>query len=107
MIQGFTPVHRLDDDGNPAGGTTTGVGIEIRWQDGPLGRGLDRKQPNGAFVETLIAVAIDRIKFYEDTGFGCEENRQAIIGLENALTALNLRTARREHQGVEGTHEGT
>ena len=47
-----------DADGNPAGGTVSGVGLSISWQNGPLGRGTERREPNGAFVEGVIAAAI-------------------------------------------------
>jgi hypothetical protein len=50
-------IHTLDVNGNPGGGVTDGVGIHIEWQDGPLGRGGDRSEPNGAFVEGVIAAA--------------------------------------------------
>ncbi len=34
--QEITEDHRLDADGNPAGGMTWGLGFVIYWQDGPL-----------------------------------------------------------------------
>ena len=57
MLQRIHQDHHTDGNGNPTGGTTTGTGITIQWQDGPLGRGLDRKEPNGAFVEGVIVAA--------------------------------------------------
>lgn len=50
MKQKITETHHLDTNGNPAGGRTIGTGIEIFWQNGPLGRGEDRKEPNGASI---------------------------------------------------------
>lgn len=91
--------------GNPAGGTTVGLGIDIRWQAGPLGRGDDRKLPNGAFVEGVILAALDRLQFYQSTKFSCRENALAITKLEEALHWLQHRTEDRERRGVEGTHE--
>jgi len=97
--------HFNDDDGNPAGGCTTGVGIEIAWQNGPLGRDGDRVEPNGAFVEGVIQAAIDRLEYYNASRFRCRENSLAITKLEEALHWLNHRTANREARKVEGTHQ--
>lgn len=104
MRQEITSSHYLEE-GKPAGGITTGIGIEINWQDGPLGRGADRKAPNGAFVEGVIAAAIDRLEFYNSGEFRCRENSLAITKLEEALHWLDHRTAEREARQVEGTHE--
>lgn len=103
-IQGFRSEHWNDADGNPAGGATFGTGFAISWQNGPLGRGDDRKAPNGAFVEDIIAAARDRILYYENSRFACPENRQAVGFLSAALDALNARTQAREARAVEGTH---
>lgn len=96
--------HRLDADGNPTGGETHARGIDIHWQDGPLGRGPGRREPNGAFVEGVIEAAIDRLRFYNDGKFRCRENSLAITHLEEALHWLTARTADREERDVEGTH---
>lgn len=99
--------HDVDGNGNPAGGRTDGVGIDIEWQNGPLGRGAERKAPNGAFVEGVIAAAIDRIQFYQTASngkFQCRENALAITKLEEALLWLQKRTMDREARAVEGTH---
>lgn len=82
MLDRFTATNRLDPQGNPAGGEVMGVGLDIRWQDGPLGRGADRQEPNGAFVETVIAAAKQRIEHYQSTQFSCRENALAITKLE-------------------------
>lgn len=92
-------------DGNPTGGTSLARGVQITWQNGPLANADGtRKEPNGAFVEEVIQIAIDRIEFYNDSKFRCRENSLAITKLEEALHWLNSRTARREKQGIEGTH---
>lgn len=107
MNQKIIQTHVIDSNGNPAGGTATGVGIAIDWQNGPLGRGTDRKEPNGAFVEGVIAAAIGRIQFYQTASggkFACRENAIALTHLETALLWLNKRTADREARDVEGTH---
>lgn len=96
--------HEVDAQGNPAGGSTTGTGVIIEWQNGPLGRGAERKEPNGAFVEGVIQAALGRLKYYQSTPFECEENYMALVKLEEALMWLQKRTDDREARQVEGTH---
>ena len=105
MNQPITESHQLDENGNPAGGITTGTGIEIHWQDGPLSVDGVRKEPNGAFVEGVINAAIGRLEFYNETKFKCRENSLAITKLQEALHWLNSRTENRTKRGVEGTHQ--
>ncbi len=94
-----------DENGNPAGGYVEGTGLRIDWQDGPLGRGVDRKEPNGAFVETVIRAAATRLEYYQDSKFHSPENATALYHLKSALEALASRTAKREEAGSEGTHK--
>lgn len=108
MQEKFESQNDSDADGNPAGGQVHGRGLEIRWQNGPLGRGEERQEPNGAFVETVIAAAKQRIEYYQKAAsgrFACRENAVAITKLDEALLWLNKRTQDREAQGIEGTHE--
>lgn len=108
MLQEFSAVNDTDENGNPSGGYVTSIGLSINWQNGPLGRGEDRQEPNGAFVETVIAAVIQRIEFYNSVSegkFRCRENSLAITHLEEALHWLQARTAAREAREVEGTHE--
>lgn len=93
------------DNGNPTGGFFKSVGIEITWQNGALGQDSERKEPNGAFVETVIEAALQRIQFYQVSQFSCRENALAITKLEEALHWLNYRTQQREQRNVEGTHQ--
>lgn len=104
--QGFFSEQWTDENGNPAGGVTTGKGFTISWQNGPLGKEgtPERREPNGAFVEDIIDAAIDRIEFYQSSKFACEENHEALINLRNAAAVLDSRTRRREKSGIEGTH---
>ena len=119
MTQNFTAKHTTDQEGRPAGGHTTidvnnTHGVVLQWQDGPLrvsaGKDIggaplyDDLQPNGLFVETLIAVAADRIRYYQRSEFACRENAMAITKLEEAVMWLNERTKRRTAAGIEGTH---
>lgn len=101
--QMFVSNHVSDAEGRPTGGTTYGPGFAIGWQNGPLGRGIERADSNGAFVETIIAAARDRLDYYQDSPFHCGENAEAIEFLTQAIGALRKRTARREEAGVEGT----
>lgn len=105
MKQEFTVENDVDQDGTPAGGFANGLGMMINWQQGALSVDGERKEPNGAFVETVIAAALQRIEHYQTTEFACSENAAAIEHLEAALQALDDRTKGREARGVEGTHE--
>ena len=104
MLQKIDAKYYDDEHGNPAGGITTGTGIQIEWQNGPLGRGPDRKEPTGAFVEGVIAAAIDRLEYYQRSWLNCRENSIAITKLEEALHWMHHRTLARERRGIEGTH---
>lgn len=97
--------HFSDKDGNPSGGTTYGRGFAIGWQNGPLGRGAERVELNGAFVEEIIEAALDRLEFYQSGKFASDFNENAIGCLRKALETLDRRTKDREDRGVEGTHE--
>ena len=105
MLAEYQCFNETDDNQNPTGGSVSGTGLSINWQNGPLGRGADRKEPNGAFVETVIDAARQRIQFYQDSKFKCRENAIAITKLEEALLWLNKRTSDREKRQVEGLHK--
>jgi len=104
MKIGFASHHWTDEQGRPAGGVTYGTGFAISWQHGPLGRGPDRKAPNGAFVEDVLAAVIDRIECYQQSEFACSENDEALDYLRSAAEHLDNRTKDREARQVEGTH---
>ena len=87
------------------GGSVRGKGLAIDWQSGPLGRVPDRVNPSGAFVETVIAAALQRLQHYQKSHLECRENALAITKLEEALLWLGKRTRDREDRGVEGTHD--
>ena len=101
-----TSENWLDSEGRPEGGVSFGPGFTISWQKGPLGKGIDRVEPNGAFVKSVLLAVQDRIKFYQTTQFWSYENAEAIEHIEEALRFLNMRTQRRTEAGTEGTHEG-
>lgn len=113
----FNAQNFFDQDGDPAGGFATAIGIDIRWQNGPLGRcvcepgtcpgsghGCERRLPNGAFVETLLYIVRSRLEWYQSSKFKSEYNAVAIEKIMEALDTLNRRTQTREARGVEGTH---
>ena len=105
MLSKYLSEQWLDANGNPAGGVSTGTGFTISWQNGPLGTGSERKEPNGAFVETIIDAALRRLEFYQASKFNCKENQEAIGYLMQALLALDSRTKSREIRNIEGTHQ--
>ena len=105
-VQPYDFDNLVDEDGKPAGGWVEATGIFIEWQNGPLvdpATGV-RQEPNGAFVETVIKIALDRIAHYQGTPFECPENERAAEHLRKALQELKERTMIREARGVEGTH---
>jgi len=105
MLAEYKSENTSDENENPTGGFVIGTGLKIEWQDGPLGRGSERKEPNGAFVETVIDAARQRIEFYQNSKFKCRENAIAITKLEEALLWLNKRTSDRDKRQVEGEHK--
>jgi len=95
-----------DADGNPTGGEVSGLGIQVTWQDGPLG--CPAQKPNGAFVDDVIEAARQRLEFYQTASggkFACRENSIAITKLEEALHWLWARRMERGARGVQGTHK--
>lgn len=106
--QAFFEEHWTDENGNPAGGVSTGKGFTISWHNGPLGRvGTDeRRDPNGAFVEAVVAAVKGRLEFYQSGEFACEENALCIELLTEIEQICKARTKRRVAAKVEGTHEG-
>lgn len=97
--------HVMDEYENPAGGWTRALGVDIEWQSGPLRTDCHRMEPNGAFVETVIYAALDRLEFFQNSKFACVFTDAAISDLKSALKNLKMRTEEREERGVEGTHE--
>lgn len=102
--QVFGENHFNDEAGNPAGGHTSGTGLSIDWQNGPLSVDGYKKEPNGTFVETVIRAAIGRLEYYQSSKFKSEYNERALHLLHQALGELASRTADRMSRGVEGTH---
>ena len=93
-----------DDNGNPAGGYCSGVGMCIHWQDGPRGasQGSELNPPNGAFVEDAILAAIQRLEFFERSQYAHPANAEAIRHCRAAIKALHDRAVERKSRGVLG-----
>jgi hypothetical protein len=60
---------------------------------------------NGISDEVLIAIVLDRLRGFNGGAFQCEENSHAITYLEEGMLWLQRRTARRQSEGIEGTHQ--
>ena len=98
--------NRTDKDGNPAGGDVRATGLDIVWQNGPLGR--PPKPATGAFVEDVIEAARQRLEFYQTAlggRFACRQNAIALTKLDEALMWLTSRRMEREARGVQGEHK--
>ncbi len=68
--------------------------------------GCTRKEPNGAFVEDVIAACADRLRYYQASRFASSYNAKALEHLDAAMAALDQRTKDRDAREVEGTHKG-
>jgi hypothetical protein len=47
------------------------------------------EDPNGCFVETVIAAAIDRVEYYQRGKFACANNEMVLMRLNDALALLD------------------
>lgn len=106
MKQPIVATHETDGAGNPDGGTVTGLGLDIRWQKGKLfDANGNPVEPNGAFLQTVLAACIDRLQYYQSGKFAGRENAVALTHLETAQLWLGKREEERKARGVLGTHE--
>lgn len=71
---------------------------DVMFQNGPV----DEHGVNGITQETLIAIAIDRLRCFQAGPFSCRENAIALTHLEDAMYWLHHRTRSRMARGVEG-----
>jgi len=90
-----------DEEGNPSGGKTEAIGIDINWQHGVVSEGGH----NGAFLEDVLEAARQRLLYFNESKFRCRENSLAITKIEEALQWLAWRTRNRETQGVEDSYK--
>lgn len=90
-FQGEPSIYRVK---LPAGGNT-----ELVFQLGPIGEvGV-----NGLTNEALLAIVLDRLRWFQENSLPCRENALAITKIEEGLQWLHTRTRRRIEAGVEGT----
>ena len=71
----------------------------VSFQNGPI----KENGVNGCHNEDLLAMVIDRLRFFQEGQYRCRENALAITKIEEALHWLRHRTTEREKRGVEGT----
>jgi hypothetical protein len=72
---------------------------EIKFQRGPVREvGI-----NGITNEALLSIVADRLRGFQLSEYGSDENEMALVRIEEALTYLHLRTESRIDRGVEGT----
>lgn len=93
--------HHVDGLGLPAGGTSTGVGYSITWQDGPIS---PRNPQNGSQVVDTLRATLGRLRFLQDR-YPCPENAITIEHVEAAIRWQDRRTIDRIARGVEGSHQ--
>lgn len=74
--------------------------IDIKFQEGTV----EDNGVNGAQIEDVIDVLVDRLIGFQKGNFPCRENALAITHLQEAQNWLYRRTMEREKQGVEGRH---
>jgi hypothetical protein len=89
---------KKDDNGNPTGGHTEGIGFTIEWQDGV-------KNYSGATIEDLTLAIIARLEHFQDSRFSCRENALAITKFQEGVHWLDHRKTDRMRRGVEGTYQ--
>lgn len=102
-IANYIADEYLDDDAPvavPAGGIASGLGLSVEFQNGPVVEG----KRNGAFIEDLLIVAEERLKWYQSGQLVCEENADALKHIQQALSYLGLRRERRQQQGVVNSY---
>jgi hypothetical protein len=107
-------LNTCNQEGNPSGGQVRGVGLNIDWQDGPLGWDYDKNTypeavaPNGAFTEDVVLALIDRLEFFQTAAegkFRCRENAVIITKLEECLMWMQKRHDTRVNRKVQGEHK--
>ena len=73
----------------------------INFQNGPVAEvGV-----NGVSIESLLAVAEDRLNGFQSGPYACRENAIALTKIQEAMMWLQKRTRDRMARGVEGTNQ--
>ncbi len=73
----------------------------VTWQVGPV----QEAGVNGATIEDVVEVCIDRLRGFQRGPFASRENALAITAFEEGRNWLLQRTRARQAQGVEGTNQ--
>lgn len=58
--------------------------------------------PNGPTIESLLAICQHRLECFQAGPYPCDENKEALVSIEDALDSLHARTRDRARRGVEG-----
>ena len=82
-----------------AGGDPMTFG-RIVFQNGPI----KENGHNGLHNEDLLWIVAHRLECFQNSPYACSENGEALHHVQEALRALEARTARRTAEGKEGTH---
>ncbi len=95
-------IYGLDTNTNlSAGADRDETRALILFQNGPI----KEFGVNGLTHEALLAITIDRLRYFQAGPFSCRDNAIALTHLEEALMWLQRRTCERIKRGVEGTHQ--
>lgn len=97
----LTAVHDVRPDGNVTGGVSTGVGIHIRWQNGPI---VDGEQ-NGALIEDVLELVLNRANRFNSGPLRNRYTSLTATDIESALGWQARRTLDRRRREVEGTYD--
>ena len=95
-----------DDNANPTGGYAHGVGMCIAWQDCPRGKNPDGTlgPATGAFVEDALVAAAQRLAYFQQSKYACDENAAALQHINDAIDIMQSRAEKRANRGVLGQH---
>lgn len=100
-ISGFNSANNPSASDLSKGTFTCVVNIPVIFQHGVVGEnGL-----NGITIESLLAIAEDRLSAFQNGEFACNENEIALNHINKALDALHSRTKSRMVRQVEGKME--
>lgn len=75
--------------------------LSILFQNGPI----PSHGNNGVTIEALLAVIAHRLEGFQAGPFASQDNEDALLGVKNALEALQRRTRNRIARQVEGTYQ--
>lgn len=98
-VLGFDPVTNpaaSDEHGN----TVTRCSLPIIFQHGTT----EENGANGVTEQVLLSIVADRLRSFQTGDFPCEENKNALLAVKEALNALKERERDRMSRGVEGKH---